>query len=145
MKIESGDIKFFETLSGKIKKTFSKLGQVDDTAGFVFLWNEYLKKEKKIRPIICALKDNRIVGAIGPLTICIDYFGNKFLQPPFFGVLKAYKRSGFGKKLWLSASDYAAQNGAKYTLVQNTPNSPAGKFYENQGLEVGCKVYSCSL
>ena len=140
---EHSKIIFYENLSTEQKNTFSFLGNKEEHDGFNFLWQEYLKQKKLLNPIICVLKKSKIIGAIGPLDISVDAWGNLFLQPPFFGVLNNYKRIGAGKDLWSAAMRYASFKKAQYTLVQNTPNSPAAHFYKKQGLKIGCKVFSC--
>ena len=135
-------IKYFNKLPNEIKKTFSKLGGNIELNNFYFLWKMFILKNKKLKPIICAVVDNKIIGAIGPLDIIRDSEGKMFLLPPNFGILKKNRKHGIGSSLWRSAMYFAFQKGAKYTLVQNIPNSPAAKFYENCGLVKANVIYS---
>ena len=98
-----------------------------------------------MNPILCYLEQKKNIGAIGPLDFAIDAYGVKFLQPPYFGVLAKHRGKGIGKSLWQAAMDYARQYQAKYTLVQNTPGSPAANFYEKQGLAVGCQIFTIMI
>jgi GNAT superfamily N-acetyltransferase len=139
------DLGFYENLTQQQKKSFSDLGKEAEQDGFGFLWQEYLRKNIKLNPIICAVRDDQVIGAIGPLDMSVDIYGITFLHPPYFGVLKQSQRSGIGTKLWRSAIDYAFWKGARYTIVQNTPDSPAAKFYDNTGLEIGTQIYSSSM
>ena len=88
---------------------------------------------------------NKITGAIGPLDISKDTWNTPFLFPPYFGVAEKMRKTGIGKQLWRASMNFAYQNGAQYTLVQNMPNSPAAQFYEKQGLSKANKVYYCRL
>lgn len=127
------------------QKSFSIFKNYAEHDGLSFVWQKYLDRNIKLNPIICCLRNKKIIGAIGPLDTAIDVCGQTFLQAPFFGVLDNYKKSGNGKNLWLSAMDYAQKIGAKYTLVQNTPESPAGNFYKKQGLKISNQVFSCHI
>lgn len=138
-------INFYDELPVEIQSTFSDLGKERLLKNFSFLWEEFMAKNKKLSPIICATIENKIIGAIGPLDVAADVWDTLFLFPPHFGVAKKMRRAGLGKKLWKSAMSFACQKGAKYTLVQNELNSPASKFYENQKLSNAGEIYSCLL
>ncbi|MDO8436040.1 MAG: GNAT family N-acetyltransferase [bacterium] len=138
----SKEIHYYNELSSKTQSTFSNLGKGSELEGFDFLWKEFIIKNKKLNPIICATSKKRIVGAIGPLDILNDAWGVPFLLPPYFGVADKMRRMGIGKKLWKAAMNFAYQKGVKYTLVQNISNSPAARFYKKQGLSNMGKIYS---
>ena len=112
---------------------------------FGFLWENFIAKNKNLNPIICAVLKNKIVGAIGPLDLSEDVWSTPFLFPPHFGVAEKMRKTGLGEKLWKAAMSFAYQKGAQYTLVQNTPSSPAARFYEKQGLSKASKIYHCQL
>jgi len=141
----SKEIHYYNKLSNEIQLTFSNLGKEPELEGFEFLWKEFIDKNKKLNPIICAILKKRIIGAIGPLDILNDAWGVPFLLPPYFGVAEKNRRMGVGKKLWEAATNFIYQKGVKYTLVQNISNSPAARFYEKQGLSNMGKIYSCLL
>lgn len=139
------NICYFNDLSPKTKQTLSLFKKEPELQGFAFLWRRFANKKRILSPIICAVEKDKIIGAIGPLEILNDAWNNKWLAPPYFGVKKDFRSKGYGKKLWKTAMSFAHQKGAKYTLVQNEPDSPAAKFYEKQGLKKAAKVYSLSL
>lgn len=138
-------IYLYSDLNKTEQKSFSIFKNYAEHDGLNFIWQNYLDRNIKLNPIICCLRNKKIIGAIGPLDTAIDAYGQTFLQAPFFGVLGNHKRLGNGKNLWLSAMDFAQKIGAKYTLVQNTPESSAGNFYKKQGLKISNQVFSCRI
>lgn len=139
------NIKLFDELDISIKKSFARLGEEPEMEGFGALWNNYLSKKLLQLPIICAIDNGSIIGAIGPIEIMEDCWGSKFLAPPYFGVVSSHRRQGIGHKLWNSALDMAARLGAKYTLVQNQPGSPAANFYLGEGLVDSGERYTLKI
>jgi len=135
----------YQELSPEIQKTFQLLGGEEAMEGFGFLWKEYLEKGKLLSKILCSVENNTITGAIGPLDVWQDGNNRKFLLPPYFGVRSPWRGKGVSVQLWQSAMNYALENGAEYTLVQNKPSSRAAEFYEGQGLENAEQVYSIEL
>ncbi len=138
-------INFYDKLPVEIQSTFGSLGKESELENFSFLWKEFMVKNKKLNPIICATIKNKIIGAIGPLDVAADAWNTRFLLPPHFGVAKKMRKAGIGEKLWKSAMSFACQKGTKYTLVQNALNSPASRFYEKQKLSNANEIYSCLL
>lgn len=128
------EIDYYNNLRSEIQLTFSNLKKEPELENFI-------AKNKNLDPIICAVLKNKIVGAIGPLDLSEDVWKIPFLFPPHFGVAEKMRKTGLGEKLWKAAMSFAYQKGAQYTLVQNTPNSPAARFYEKQGLSKASKVY----
>lgn len=139
------EIDYYNNLHSKIQLTFSNLKKEPELENFGFLWENFIAKNKNLNPIICAVLKDKIVGAIGPLDLSEDVWNIPFLFPPHFGVAEKIRKTGLGKKLWKAAMSFAYQKGAQYTLVQNTPNSPAARFYEKQGLSKASKIYHCQL
>jgi len=139
------DIDYYNNLTYEVKQSFHRLGQESKLESFDFLWREFIVKNKLLSPIICVVKGKRIIGAIGPLDILKDAWGALQLLPPYFGVEEKLRKKGYGEKLWKAAMSLAYQKGARYTLVQNIPNSPADHFYEKQGLMKKSEVYSIPL
>ncbi|MEA1937469.1 MAG: GNAT family N-acetyltransferase [Patescibacteria group bacterium] len=137
----SEEIDYYNNLHSETQLTFNNLKKEPKLENFGFLWENFIAKNKNLNPIICAVLKNKIVGAIGPLDLSKDIWNVPFLFPPHFGVAERMRKTGIGKKLWQAAMSFAYQKGAKYTLVQNTPNSPAARFYEKQGLSKADKIY----
>jgi hypothetical protein len=145
LSISNEKIFYFHNLPNNIKKTFKQLGRDRELNNFNFLWKEFILKNKKLSTMLCAITNKRIIGAIGPLDIKKDVYGIPFLLPPNFGVLENERGRGIGENLWKEAMNYAFRKKAKYTLVQNVPDSPAAKFYESQGLLNMNSVYLIKL
>jgi len=141
----SEEIDYYNNLRNEIQLTFSDLKKEPELENFGFLWENFIAKNKNLNPIICTVLKNKIVGAIGPLDLSEDVWNIPFLFPPHFGVAEKMRKTGLGEKLWKAAMSFAYQKGAQYTLVQNTPNSPAAHFYEKQGLSKASKIYYCRL
>jgi len=138
-------IDYYGNLIPEAQQRFSSLGQESDLGGFSFLWKEFIAKNKPLSPIICAVEQGEIIGAIGPLDISKDAWGTLWLLPPYFGIKKKARREGYGSKLWQAAMNFAHQRGAQYTLVQSRADSPAARFYEKQGLTKTSETYSLPL
>lgn len=143
--IGNNDTVYYNQLPANIRLTLRDFKKEPETENLYYLWKEFISRNKKLGPILCATSENNILGAIGPLDIEQDARGIPFLLPPHFGIIKKARRLGLGKKLWETAMCLAYQQGAKYTLVQNTPDSPASKFYKKQGLIESSRMYICSL
>jgi len=134
-------LEYYKNLSLKTQKTFNSFSKNPNLNGFNFLWESFLNQGKPFFPIVCAVEKGKIIGAIGPLDISKDAWNNLWLLPPYFGVKQKSRRKGYGKKLWQAAMNFSYQRGAKYTLVQNRPYSPAARFYEKQELIKVAKTY----
>jgi len=139
------EICYFDKADTRTRATFEALGRETDMEGFDFLWREFITKGKKLSPIVCLVRDNEIIGAIGPLDVWPDGCGVKCLLPPYFGVKEKFRGKDCGERLWKEAMSYALKQGAQYTLVQNSPGSLAAQFYEAQGLSMSGKVFICPL
>jgi hypothetical protein len=92
------EINYYDDLHDKVQLTFSDLKKKPELEGFGFLWKKFIAKNKKLSPIICAVLENKIVGAIGPLDIAKDTWNTSFLFPPYFGVVKKMRETGPRKK-----------------------------------------------
>lgn len=139
------DIKFFHELSDAVAGTFGALTSEPELEGFDFLWRKYIKKQKPLGSILCAVENGKIIGAIGPLDIWPDPWKKTWLLPPYFGVKSDSRKKGIGGKLWQAAMSYAIKNSAHYSLVQNKPDSAAAIFYEEHGLINAEQVFLTNL
>jgi len=129
------DIKKYSDLDVKMKETFQALVADKSLSGFPFLYDNIRKRGSGLG-VLCAMCDERIVGAFGPLDVQNDIFNASSLASAYFGVLSEYRGRGYAKKLWETALAWASQEDATYCLVQSPKDSPAAKFYEKSGLEV---------
>jgi len=135
----------YNQLSLNIQSTLGELGKEKDFNNFSFLMKNIINENINPDSIICAVDNDKIIGAIGPLDIEKDAFGVHQLFPPNFGITKKMRRLGIGEALWKSAMSFASKKGAIYSLVQNVSDSSASRFYEKQGLTNLGKIYYCHI
>ena len=136
------NIQLFQDLSEEVQRGLDKLGEEGDQEGFRFLYRQWSTDPSSVGDILCIVKENQIVGAIGPIDIAEDAWGTRHLFSSYFGVKSDEQRRGYGGMLWDAAMDRAVRQGAEYALVQNTPQSPASVFYVQKGLVLDAEVYS---
>lgn len=128
--------------SPKIYKTLSTLGKQKNLEGFNFLWRQFLKSKGNQSPIFCIVKNEKIVGAAGPLSTIKDETGNNFLAPFYFGVSAKSRKKNYGTFLWRAAMRWGYENKARYLLIQAQKDSPADYFYKKQDLLLKGRIYS---
>lgn len=139
--IKPNEIFYYNELNSNAKSTFVLLGKEPEMDGFSFLANQMLSSEVKQSPIVCLVRGGEVIGAIGSLDVWADGWGEQWLLPPYFGVKEKFRGGDCGERLWKEAMNFAFIHGARYTLVQNSPDSLASRFYERQGLEKAGEVY----
>ncbi|OKJ97877.1 GNAT family N-acetyltransferase [Amycolatopsis sp. CB00013] len=119
--------------SAPVRATFRDFaGQLPGT-GFEFLhrrWCDGLVDG----PILVAVADERIVGAIGPLATMADRHGATAMLPQYFGVLAEYRGHGHGRALWRYAAAWAERHLADYQLLQTVTGGPADGLFRSEGL-----------
>jgi GNAT superfamily N-acetyltransferase len=94
-------------------------------------------------PILVAVRDGRIVAAIGPMRTHPGPTGDRQLLPQYFAVLPAYRRGGYGRALWRAAQRWGRGAGAAYQLLQTAPGGPADRLYRSEGVD--SLGYVCSV
>jgi GNAT superfamily N-acetyltransferase len=139
------EIYFYNQLPEGSKSTFELLGKEPDMDGFAFLSEQIRANNALTQKIICLVRDSGVIGAIGPLDIIKDSWNTKWLLPSYFGVKEKFRGKDCGARLWQAAISYAFAAGARYTLVQNAPDSAAAQFYEGQGLTNAGQIYVINL
>jgi len=127
------NIRLLAELGGSALAKIGQLGREKEMEGFAALAARYQEKGLPRAPVYCAIEDGAIIGAIGPVEATEDAWGTKFFAPPFFGVISSKRKQGIGGRIWRAAEEKAIDLGAKYTLVQNDPDSPAAIFYQSAG------------
>lgn len=100
--------------------------------GFDFLHRRFLKGHSD-GPMLCAFDSDRIVGAIGPLTVMPDRHGRPALMPQYFGVLPTHRRHGIGRALWRATAHWARRNRAAYQILQAECGKPAEQLFLSEG------------
>ena len=101
--------------------------------GFAFLYQR-IKTGLSDGPILVAVEDRHIVGAIGPLGILLDATGTRTQPPQYFAVHPDYRHRGHGRALWRAAIAWGAENGAEYKVLQAASGSAAELLYISEGM-----------
>ncbi len=139
------NIKYYTELSKKSQNSLSSLGKESELNGFNFLYKKIISKNKSIPKLICAIKNNKIIGAIGPIYVLKDPWNNSWLPSPYFGVKSKFRNQGYGTKLWKAMMRLAYQKKAKYIILETKKNSIADYFYKKQGLKKKKELYLISI
>jgi len=116
-----------------VADTFPAFAEQLGTDGFAFLYQR-IKAGFSDGPILVAVDDRRIVGAVGPLGILLDATGMRTQPPQYFAVHPEYRHRGHGRALWQAAMTWGAENGAKYKVLQAAVGSAAELLYISEGL-----------
>ena len=101
-------------------------------AGFTFLHSRMAGGG--VGPVLVAVDDNRIVGAIGPMEIMSDSNGAARLLPQYFGVLPGWRGRGYGRALWRAAMLWGQRNGAVSQLLQTEVGGACEHICRTEGL-----------
>jgi GNAT superfamily N-acetyltransferase len=101
--------------------------------GFVFL-RERVSAGTAGGAVLVAIDDDRIVGAVGPLSVMTDAAGQRTVPPQYFAVLPGYRRKGHGRALWHAAMAWGHASSAAYKVLQARVGTPAERFYQSEGL-----------
>ncbi|MFE7118876.1 GNAT family N-acetyltransferase [Streptomyces sp. NPDC057654] len=85
-------------------------------------------------PVLVAVDDGRVVGAIGPIEVMSDSRGAAHLLPQYFGVLPEQRGCGHGRALWRAAMRWSQANGASYQLLQTEVGGASDSLCRAEGL-----------
>ena len=96
-------------------------------------------------PVLVSVDEDRIVGAVGPLSVMTDAAGRRFVPPQYFAVHPAYRRRGHGRALWDAAMAWGSAIGAEYKVLQAQAGAPAEQFYHAQGLSTLGFTCQCGI
>ncbi len=92
-------------------------------------------------PTLVYLKDKKVAGAIGPLSILRDSRGILRVLPCYFGVDMTKERQGIGSLLWQAVRQWGVEHNAQYKVLQAEQGSPAEHFYRSQKMQCLGYVY----
>ncbi|CND73145.1 Predicted acetyltransferase [Mycobacterium tuberculosis] len=114
--------------------TFGAFADEIGPEGFQFL-HQRMKAGHQDGPTLVTVADNRIVGAVGPLTTIAGPDGRVIQQPAYFAVHPAYRGRGHGRSLWRASMAWGRAHGAEVKVLQASRGSAAEGLYVSEGLE----------
>lgn len=125
-----------------VRDTFAGLAEQLQDAGFEFLHRRW-RAGHLDGPILVAVEDGVIVGAVGPLALMADRDGTPTLLPQYLGVAPGHRGRGHGRALWRSALAWGARHGARYQLLQAAAGQPSERLFLSEGLTT--LGFTCSV
>ncbi|MFD8781287.1 GNAT family N-acetyltransferase [Kitasatospora sp. NPDC059599] len=125
-----GGIEHLDTLPEPVRATFGAFAEKLAGEGFAFLHSRI----DSVGPVLTAIREDRVVGAIGPMETMPDPIGRARLLPQYFGVLPEYRGLGLGRRLWRAAMHWGHANGADYQLLQTTAGGASDRLCQAEGL-----------
>ncbi|MFJ7907202.1 GNAT family N-acetyltransferase [Kitasatospora sp. NPDC096204] len=125
-----GGIEHLDALPEPVRATFGAFAEKLAGEGFAFLHS----RVDSVGPVLTAVRDDRVVGAIGPMETMPDPIGRARLLPQYFGVLPEYRGLGLGRRLWRAAMHWGGTNGADYQLLQTTAGGASDRLCQAEGL-----------
>jgi GNAT superfamily N-acetyltransferase len=120
-------------VTGPVRVTFSVLAEKLAAEGFAFL-DARIREQDGIGPVLTCQRDQKIVGAIGPMEIMPDNRGTARLLPQYFGVLPEYRGLGLGRSLWRAAMHWGQQHQAGYQILQTEVGGASDRLCRSEGL-----------
>ncbi|WP_395296410.1 GNAT family N-acetyltransferase [Kitasatospora hibisci] len=113
-----------------VRATFAEFAEKLAGEGFVFLHSRI----DSVGPVLVAVQDGRVAGAIGPMETMTDPIGKQRLLPQYFGVLPEYRGHGLGRLLWRAAMHWGKSHGADYQLLQTAAGGASDRLCQSEGL-----------
>ena len=113
--------------------TFPAFAEETGEGGFAFL-HQRIKAGLDDGPTLVAVDDERIVGALGPLTTLTDAVGTRMVPPQYYAVHPGYQRRGHGRALWRTSMAWGREHGAAYKVLQAETGAAAERLYRAEGL-----------
>lgn len=138
----SGPVADLDSCPTAIRATFMSFAQQLHSTGFGFLHRRWQAGQID-GPILVALADQHIVGAIGPLRTMPDPRGHPVLLPQYFGVLPGHRGRGYGRALWHAATAWAEHHRAAYQLLQTETGQVSDRLFLSEGFT--CLGFTCSV
>ncbi|MGW5715152.1 GNAT family N-acetyltransferase [Amycolatopsis sp. NPDC003865] len=129
----AGPIQELDDCPSSTQNTFAKLAQQTPEAGLAFLCRRW-RAGRVDGPILTAVDDGIIRGAIGPLAVLPDRNGAAVLLPQYFVVDPEHRGRGHGRALWRAAMAWGARHGAQYQLLQAATGGASESLFCSEGL-----------
>jgi GNAT superfamily N-acetyltransferase len=121
-----------DEVRGPVRATFSMFAEKLAAEGFAFL--DARIRQNGTGPVLTCRRDEKIVGAIGPMEIMPDSRGTARLLPQYFGILPEYRGLGLGRALWRAAMQWGQQHQAVYQLLQTEVGGASDRLCQSEGL-----------
>ncbi|MFC7980563.1 GNAT family N-acetyltransferase [Streptomyces sp. NPDC057336] len=122
---------FTEWLTG-VQETFEPYARAMAADGLLFLHRQM--QAGGTGPVLTAVVDDRVVGAIGPMEIRPDAVGYRQLMPQYFAVLPEARGHGLGRLLWRAAMHWGQSHAADYQLLQTEVGGASDRLCRAEGL-----------
>ncbi|MEW2095176.1 GNAT family N-acetyltransferase [Streptomyces sp. NPDC012485] len=127
-----GPVRRLEDWPLSVRGTFTTFARTMAADGFVFLDRQM--KVKGCGPVLVAVLEDRVVGAIGPMEIGPDPTGMAQLMPQYFAVDPDARGRGLGRHLWRAAMRWGKVHGAAYQLLQTEVGRASDHLCRSEGL-----------
>ncbi|WP_395107587.1 GNAT family N-acetyltransferase [Actinomadura sp. SCN-SB] len=118
----------------EVADTFAAFAAEIGPEGFQFLYQR-LKAGHDDGPTLVVVQDQRIVGALGPLSLMPGPDGRRMQPPAYFAVHPAYRGQGHGRRLWRASMAWGRHHGADVKILQAAMGSAAAGLYATEGLQ----------
>jgi GNAT superfamily N-acetyltransferase len=128
-----GPVVDLATCAPRVRASFTPFATAMTGEGFGFLHTRW-QAGTLDGPILVAVADQRVVGAIGPLRLLADPIGGQRLLPQYLAVLPTHRRQGYGRALWRAAACWGQANGAAYQLLQAAVGGASDRLFLREGL-----------
>ncbi|MFB7518357.1 GNAT family N-acetyltransferase [Streptomyces sp. NPDC056144] len=115
-----------------VQETFPPFAQAMAGEGLAFLHARM--QAGRCGPVLAAVAEDRIAGAIGPMDVRADAIGRPQLLPQYFAVLPEVRGRGLGRLLWRAAMHWGQGHGAAYQLLQTEVGGPSDRLCQAEGL-----------
>lgn len=115
-----------------MQETFAPFAKAMAADGLAFLHTRM--QTGRCGPVLAAVVDDRVAGAIGPMEVRPDAIGRPQLMPQYFAVLPEARGQGLGRVLWRAAMHWGKSHGAAYQLLQTEVGGPSDRLCQAEGL-----------
>lgn len=125
-------VRSFNEWPAEVRGTFAAFAKEMAADGFAFLYEQM--QAGTVGPVLTAVLDGKVAGAIGPMEIRPDAIGTPQLMPQYFGVLQEHRGKGLGRLLWRAAMRWGQGNRAAYQLLQTEVGGVSDRLCRSEGL-----------